>query len=207
MRPLNSFLSEIKTAGLAATNRYTVFFNPPQIMYGVGFNDTAFQDRMMLFCSQAQLPGMNISTSQSRTFGEVREIPYERLFDNVSLTFYVDSEMKIKAFWDKWINSIQDPTTRTFNFYKNYISDVTIQVQNKYDASTYEVQLFECYPKAVSPIQLAYDQKDQMQLNVSLNYRYWSANRISSNPAQAYQSTPFRFDPRDYIPPFLKNVF
>jgi len=224
MTPITNFISEVKSAGLAVSNRYTVDFTPPKSLFGTGFNDTYFQQKMLMFCSQVQLPGINLSSSQSRTFGEVREMPYERLFDNFSLTFYVDSEMKIKYFWDSWVNSIQDSTTRAFEFYKNYITDMTVVVEDKNENATYEVKLYEVYPKTIAPIQLSYDQKEVMQVQVTLNYRYWESQLVGNKIYSSIDQADFRpdqtelqrimknsqerkgFDLRNYVPPFLKNI-
>lgn len=180
MTTLTTFISEIKTGALARNSHYYMNFTAPAIFANSKLNSSNNMQRLFLYCNSAQLPGINISTFQSRTFGETREMPYERLFDNVSLSFYVDRNMHIKKFFDQWIDGIQDPITRNFNYYENYTTDISIIVKDVADKPAYIVTLYEAYPKTMSPITLGYDQKDVMQLQVSMNYKYWDSVMVSS---------------------------
>lgn len=116
---LKEFIANVKTGGLMKTSRYSVLLQTPASIQGKQKADIR---KILLFCSDIQLPGLNITTAQNRTFGEVREAPYDRIYDNVNLTFYVDQNMDVKEYFDAWINSIQRPDTRTFEYYKNYIT-------------------------------------------------------------------------------------
>lgn len=167
-KKLTEFIANIKLDGLIRTNRYSVIMTPPKAVGEVG--DIR---KMLMYCSDIQLPGVNVSSAQVRTFGELREAPYDRLFDNINMTFYVDNNMFVKAFFDKWINSIQNPDSRTFEYYNNYITNLTIQVEDLKDRNRYEVELRECYPKSVNAIQLSYESKEIMKLQVVMNYRNW----------------------------------
>lgn len=173
---LRNFISEVKKGALARNNRYAVLFQLPA---GVRFNPDSLQ-KTLLFCDQIQLPGVNYSTVQNRTFGEFRETPYEKLFDNLTMSFYVDNDMKVKALFDEWIGSIQDPLTRNFNYYNNYTCDMTIEVQDLQNKTRYELTLSECYPKNIGSIQLDYANKDVMKLQVTMQYKYWNATTINT---------------------------
>jgi hypothetical protein len=137
--------------------------------------------KVLLHCDSVTLPGMSISTQQARTYGEFREMPWERTFENVNMTFYVDRSMDSKSLFDKWINSIQDPVTRQFNYYTEYTTNIEVFVLDQDDKEQYRVELFECYPKSISSIQMDYSSKEVMKIQVSMNYRYWAAGSVSSN--------------------------
>lgn len=169
---LNNFIANIKQ-GVSRTNRYTVQFNLP---LSVNVSQDSLR-KVLLFCDQIQLPGMNFSTIQNRTFGEFRETPYEKLFDNVNMNFYVDKDFLVKAMFDGWMASIQDPETRTFNYYNNYTTDITIDVQDTVDLTRYRLRMYECYPKTMGSIQLDYASKEVMKLSVSMQYKYWKATQ------------------------------
>ncbi len=175
---LDRFIAEVKQNAIARTNRYAVMMTLP---YAVTYNG-AFQtlEKALLFCDQVQLPGANFSTVQNRSFGEFREIPYEKLYEQVNMSFYVDSDMKIKDLFDSWHDGIYNPTSRTFNYYKNYVADMIIEVQNLDDESRFQVNLYECYPKTISPIQLDYSSKDVMKMQVTMQYKYWTSTTIGS---------------------------
>lgn len=172
-KPINRFIAEIKGGALARTNRFAVLFTPP-----AGVNPADLQ-KVLLFCDQVQLPGANYSTVQNRTYGEFRETPYEKIYDNISMSFYVDNDMKVKALFDDWMNVISNPVTRTYNYYNKYITNMVIEVQDLNDNTRYEVTLWECYPKGISSIQMDYASKDVMKLQVNMQYKYWTATPMT----------------------------
>lgn len=187
---LDKFIANLKSSGLARTNRYSVFFNPPL--------QKRDAEQVLLYCDQVQLPSLNFSTIQNRTFGEFREVPYEKLFGDISMSFYVDTDMKVKLLFDKWMAYIQDPTTRTFNYYDDYTCDMLIKVQDLNDSTKYEVKLFECYPKTMGAIQLDYASKDIMKLSITMQYKYFETSATEQLPTEEVVTT-------DDIQEFIDN--
>lgn len=167
MAKLNDFISNVKKSGLAKTNRYLIRMP----------TDIAGDERLVsMYCDQIQLPSSNIATQPHRTWGETREMPTERLYENINISVYVDGDMKVKQYFDNWINLIQNKNMRTYNYYINYVKDIDIIVQSislNDDKDIYGIKLVECYPKTISAIQLDYAAKDIMKLNVTFTYRYW----------------------------------
>lgn len=199
---LNDFISKTKL-GMARTNRYTVSIGVPiQLQQSVAATGVNLQT-VHMFCDQLQLPGLNVNTTQIKTFGEIREMPYEFNYDPIQMVFLVDRNMVVKSFFDEWIMSIQDGETRAFNYYDSYISKVMyIQVQDLQDYTTYNVSLHEAYPKTISAVQMGYEQKDIMKLSVTMNFKYWRAvNTPSSNDSMTKKtdsnSRPYQQDQRD----------
>lgn len=169
------FIAEIKTQGLARTNRFTVDITPPA-------EGPAVARRILLFCEQASLPGISYASSAVRTFGETREAPYDRLYEPITLQFHVDRNFEVKKVFDVWMNSIQNPVTRSFNYYNNYTTKMTIGIQDLQDKTTYLIDLHECYPKSVVPISLDAEAKDTMRLQVVFQYKYWMSAQIEELP-------------------------
>lgn len=170
------FIAEIKTKGIARTNRFTVDFTPPRAM-------PEQTKRMLLFCEKAILPGINYATTANRTYGETREVVYDRMYDPVTLTFHVDRKMTIKEIFDNWAQYIIDPSSRTVGWYNDYVTPMTIRVQDIEDNTTYLVQLFEAYPKSIGSISMdAGNNNDTMRLDVTFQYKYWYATPISQDP-------------------------
>ena len=175
---LSDFITEVKTRGLANPNKFMVTISQPA---GIAFNNASDSLRLMrLFCDQTQLPDQNISTAQLRTYGEVREMPYENLYGNVNFSFYCDSNYIVKEFFDTWIQSISDPDTRHWNYYNDYIAPtIDIMMFNNDGRSVYLVSLYECYPKQMQAVSLDYASKETLKVNISMNYKYWRSATIS----------------------------
>lgn len=188
---LNQFIAEVKR-GVAKTNRFLVDLTlPTPFEY---MSDIKSQMRkVILFCDQAQIPGLSFSTNQVRSFGEVKEVPYEKLYEPVQLSFYVDDDFVVKKLFDEWMELVQTTTTRTFNYPNMYLSNsITIYVLNNSDKKRYSVKLYNVYPKAVAPIQLDYSSREIMKLNVTLTYQYSEVS--ASYPASVESKSPGLFE-------------
>ena len=172
MANLTDFIAEIKTQGLMRTANYTVEITTPKKMFG-----EKHLQRVQLFCDRVDVPGVSIATAPNRSYGEVREVPYEKLYGTIGMSFFVDNNMSTKEFFDDWINVIQNPLTRSFEYYENYISDIVINVEDIQENSRYSIKLFECYPKSISAISMDYASLDVMKLQVEMNYKYWQQNK------------------------------
>lgn len=173
---VSDFVGAIAGAsGLARTNRFAVQFVPPSyVLEGMGGNGSpAAMKQMLMFCDATQLPGVTVNTTPIRTFGEVREIPYETNYEPITLSFYVDNGFQVKKMFDVWNLGIQDWTTRKFKYYKDYTTDFNINVYDMKDETRYKITLFEAYPKTVSAIQMDYANKDVMKVQVTMMYKYW----------------------------------
>jgi len=179
MSTLNDFIGQMASEGLMGTSKFSITIAVTDTIKSKNLYVGDIQ-KIQLYCDSVQLPGISLVTTQARTFGEFREMPHERLFDNVNMNFYVDNGMHTKLFFDTWIQSIQDPYTRKFNYYKDYTTDIEILVYDRDNKQRYSVKLFECYPKSIGPITMDYSSKEVMKLQVSMNYKYWISTKIDS---------------------------
>ena len=170
---LQRFKEEVKGHGLARTNRFIVGFGVPPLVQKDKYN----LEMVQLFCETASIPGINIATQPNRSFGEQREIPYDRNFEPVTLNFYVDQAMTVKSFFDTWLDTVIDPRSRTINYYDEYVTDISITVVGLNDENIYTINLYEAYPKNIQSINLDQNNKDIMKLGVVFNYKYSRVQR------------------------------
>lgn len=184
---LKNFIAMVKTEGLMRSSRYNVSMRLPKSV-----TSSPNMRKILLFCSDVTIPGVTLATNQIRIHGEVREVPNEKMFDNASLNFFVDNNMEVKKFFDSWVNSIQNPITRNFNYYDQYITEIKIDIEDTKDRKRYEVTMHECYPKNIGQLQVGYDQKEVMKLQVSINYKYWTSKSFAA-PKETKDSPWDRF--------------
>jgi hypothetical protein len=179
MAKLNDFISSVAGEGLMRTSRFAVRFNLPNAM--PAGNYTSSLRKILLYCDNVNLPGINLETSQAKTFGEFREVPFNKLFDNINMGFYVDNAMTVKLLFDNWMGAVQNPNTRNFNYYNDYITDIAIDVFDVANNNRYTVTLYQCYPKAINPVQMDYAGREVMRMSVSMNYKYWKSSGTGNN--------------------------
>ena len=141
MATIDDFIATVKTQGMMRSNRYTVTM-------GDVVNDPDNLRQIMMYCSDVQLPGVNISTAQLRTYGELREVPYEKLFGDINLTFYVDNNMNVKNYFDRWMGLIQDPSN-TILFSQVSLFEIAIK-QNIGKLPDLSVTTNDIYDQALS---------------------------------------------------------
>ena len=178
---LNDFIATTKL-GLARTNRYLVNISVPNCIDKETSAQGVNLKTIHMFCDQLQLPGLTVNTTPIKTFGELREMPYEFNFDPIQMNFFIDRNMVVKTFFDRWIQGIQNGESRTFRYYSEYISpQITIDVQDVNDGIRYQVILFEAFPKNISAVQMGYDQKDIMKISVTMNYKYWRSDNFPNS--------------------------
>lgn len=185
---ISTFVSQIST-GLARSNKFLVSLTPPSsTLTGLlgqersSYSNSQLQN-ILLLCDSAQLPGVTVNTTPIRSFGEVREIPYEQNYEPITLSFFVDAQMSVKKLFDNWLLSTQIGDTRKFNYYDTYTSPLTIYVQDMAEKTRYSVEMYEAYPKTVSAVQMDYANKDVMKLQVTMMYKYWRSNQIGAGGA------------------------
>lgn len=171
-RSLNEFIASVKKSSLARQNRFTVSISSP--------SSSSAGKIVEMFCEQAVLPSLSFASQPTRSFGEQREVVYDRNFEAVTLTFLVDRQMAVKDYFDQWTNRIINPYSRLAGFYEDYVRDITIITQDTKDNDTYIAVLREAYPKTVSAVQLDYNSKDVMKLQVTFNYKYHINNQLVS---------------------------
>lgn len=176
MAKLQEFIASVKKTGLMRTANYSVLFPPlaPR-------NTNAL---IGMYCDQIQMPGYNMNTVASYTYGESREMPYGRLYDPITASFYVDNNMEVKKYFDDWLFRIQSPHNRTFSYYERYTVDMQVNIEDLNQNVKYSYKLYECYPKTIGSIDMSYASKELMKLPVTFVYKYWKPynERESSEP-------------------------
>lgn len=178
---LQDFISLVKTKGLAKTSHFSVFFTPVTLNTVSNLNT----ESLMMFCSQVNLPGINIATNPAKIFGETFEFAYEKIYGPITLNFYVDANLEVKKIFDSWIEQIQDPITKKFGYYSDYTTDMEIFVYNSEQKKVYSMKLYEAYPKTISDIQMDYSASGGfMNLQVTFSYRFFETfgNIQSTSP-------------------------
>ena len=152
-----------------------------------------------VYCKAAQLPQSRILTSRNQYFGppEFRPIGVDYGGDNLTLTFYVDDKMHVKAFFDEWIDGIVNRKTGITEYRDSYTVNMKVrqlrQVPslaqpgkrigktlrensdiNKEDIA-YEANFELAFPVSVNPLTLDHGSAGQVhELSVTFNYRRWT---------------------------------
>lgn len=177
----NDFISKVKKGGIARNNLYFAGIHIPIILaekfkgIGVTTKDVG------LFCNSTTIPSLNVMTTQARYMGVTRDMPYSRTKEPLTMTFYCDSDMKLKYLFDMWIMSIFNSNVNNkVAYYDSYTTELRIELYNVEEQTTYKANVFEAYPTHVSPVTPAYNQPGVMEFTVTFSYLRWEPVLIAA---------------------------
>jgi len=202
MGAINDFQAQISKAdGLARIARYQVFLTPP-----AGANLPKEQTETIgLFCNTISMPGHDLQTNPIKHGTEInREMVVGHGYEGtIEATFYLDQELELKTYLDKWQEAAISTTRNTVSYYevdgvKQYVGTMKIfqlgskssgQTKFEFNSNTgfsmnkkmhaeaervYGIEVEEVFPTTIAPIEYAYATVDEVaMLTVSFQYRKW----------------------------------
>ena len=147
--------------------------------------DATEKDLINVLCKSAALPASNLGVIEVPFRGRTVKIAGDRTFDTWTATFFNDKDMKIRAYFEAWLESMN---THEGNFSPNfiptketdgYMATVGVKQLEKHGAEGGQVLreyvLRHAFPTNVSQIDLAYDSNDQIEeFTVEFQYSYWN---------------------------------
>jgi hypothetical protein len=188
---IDNFISEVHSNGLAKPSRFEVNINVPICLL-----NNVLGQQVSMFCDQAYFPYSRVVTSRQQIYGPASQHPVGIDYggEGVVLQFYVDREMRVKRFFDQWVNGIVDPQQYNVQYQRNYLSQMTISQLDESDTVTYKVKLRDAFPINVQALTLDAAGTGQVhKLTVTFAFRRWIEDIII--PTQAPVPTPGKPNP------------
>lgn len=197
---VNSFLAAFQR-GVARPNRYRVEFQLPSGVVLSGDSTQVNSDaqngsiqRLQSFfnsngdinikCEHATFPQRSMMTYEHKQNSAPFRLPYSSTYDPVTFSFYANSNLDTRDYFDVWQSAVVNLDTNTMNFYDEYVSDVKIVQMDIEGNDTYFATLLEAWPLDVGSIEVGYGQFDTVTLTtVTMAYKYWKP-KYSSADAQ-----------------------
>jgi len=186
---LNNFITKITKTGVAKTNRFEVRITPPLALQAFK-NDG---ELVSLYCDISNLPGMSVITKGLRLFGPAYQRPISSEFNGeaINMTFYLDRDMHVKAFFDAWMFKTVNPNSFNVSYASEYACDIKISQLDENDKPTYSVYLQDAFPRAMSLVDLSSGATNQAgRLNMTFAYRRWFSRHPSYTGSKAKTTFP-----------------
>lgn len=210
-------ISDIKPiiTNLAQTSHYQVIFGglPSNLLEYLSIkNITQFfiAENAGLLCYNAYLPTSSYATRtiDGNITGIQENFAVARLYDDITLEFYIDSDYKTLIFLETWMEYISsgsnyNPNTRFPTIQQNndgYF--IKLQYPNRYKSDMTRIIKFDrdynkeveytfrgLFPYSITPIQVTYNESDILKLSVTFKYdRYIFGKSYSLNYFNANQN-------------------
>lgn len=180
---ISQFLHNIlQYGGLSKPSRFICSItNPP----GLTTQSVFLRGYLDLLCHQAELPGVTFATSDIKIYGPSSKFPYQRTYNDLTLSFYVTNGMMEKQFFDAWFELINPLATFDFAYKSDYITTISVFQFDETGLVTYAVDFLEAYPIAIDRMGTDWSQDGFHQLSVTFAYRYWQPQQNGSLGAQS----------------------
>jgi len=193
---LDEFRSRLSNLGIARPNRFQVIL--PELGNGSALPS--------LFCESSSLPPLAVLTRSQRIQGPLHQRASNLDYGGggISMTFYVDSNMDVKKYFDTWVHMTVNPASFTVNYYNDYAKDIMIYQLDEKDNEKYSIRLVEAFPTSLGIMELNQGSNDTVhRLTVTFSYRYWSSDtikqteeQINTNTYDARGRATAQYDPR-----------
>lgn len=178
---ISRFMSGFKK-DLARPNRFDVMI-PIPIALSPFYLSTS--KNLNMRCEMTEMPGRTFGTTERKIGSSpIERFPYQSIYNDVSMTFIVDGDMKQKLFFDQWMEYINPTSTYNYNYKQNYASDISITQYDMQNKVTYRAVLIDAYPLVLNQLDLDWSNEGYHKLTVTFAYTKWQEATVSSVAAQ-----------------------
>jgi hypothetical protein len=147
-------------------------------------------DNFTLRAESTSLPGSSIGTASAYFFGREAKFAGNRRFDNWTVQILVD-EQDYKSgprfFLESWMNKLNGHVANVRDSAKitpnDYQKDGYVRHYSKDGKGILaEYKMVQCFPVDISPINLGWDQNDQIErFSVTFAMQWWESNTGSTD--------------------------
>ena len=164
---ISAFQSQI--GNLARPNLFKVHI----YTNGVKSPSMDFKKGLAFKCHTATIPGLDIATTD-KDFS-YRSYGYQKMYADVSLSFYCGEELRELEFLQNWMKLIIQPSDNRVGYYNDYIGNIDIIKLDRQQKPVMTTHLIDAYPKNIATLELGYGTKDEvMSVSATFTYRYYT---------------------------------
>lgn len=211
-----------KFGRLAQTSQYYVRIAPDSIRAGGNsgfkFDGSFVGEDLGMYCSEASLPGNSFATTEMTTDfpGVSQKFPYRKIYNDLQLTFYVDSSYNVIKFFEDWMSHIASPfgsgkaineegdASFRFNYPNNYKCNIFVAKFNKDPQIKNKIayRFVNAFPIDITSMPVSYDSSDILKCSVSFAYDRYIFDKTGKLIASVTPPSPTSAkDERQEIPP------
>ena len=195
---IQNFIASMgKAKGFARTSKYAVVITPPanlgsliqqaETSESISLTDennlldmrsmsSQLGRQLNLHCNSVSLPGHDLQ-AQDMQHGSApgRQMVTSHDYQGtIAATFYLDSHLRERHFFEKWQKMAVNTNTHKANYYDDYIGSMEIFQLDGNGEITYGIKATEVYPSTIAGIEYAYANTNQIATQaVQFQYRQW----------------------------------
>ena len=150
---------------------------------GTGYG-TAESSEMELRVQSVTMPGKNITTTPNdNAYGPSYEMANGISYaEEIEVTYILDSDHRVREFFNNWQDKIVNPVTYDLNYYDDYVGEMTIYQLDQNDNNASAVKVHEVFPKSVGPIQYSMESGNSiLTVSVMMAFKKWTPIVVNYN--------------------------
>lgn len=181
------FLSYLNRYGVAKTSHFRLFV---PAFKGEQFSDI---DRLLgLRCEATELPGRQLVSNDSRTYGPTYKTPYQSLYQEITLNFIETGNFMIRGFFETWISLIFNPSTNKLAYPNTYRFDTSL---TQYDVMVLDEKsprsslrttavwnMYNSFPTAINQMPVSWAEDGLHRVTVTMAYEWYTL--LTGDPSQ-----------------------
>lgn len=189
------FYSYIKKYGVSKTSHFGLSI-PVTLVNTSGEKFSDINKLLGLRCETTELPGRQLVSNDSRTYGPTYKTPYQSLYQEIIVNFLETGNLIIRDFFETWMNSIFNSKNNQLAYPDSYRFDTTLTQYDVSDGSrpnsikepetpqaslrTVAVwTLYKTFPTAVNQMPVSWSEDGLHRVTVTLAFE-WYALKIGS---------------------------
>ena len=179
---LTRMMSQVTTGNLfSRPYLYRVIMPLPAAIFPE-FSSSDVQN-VMMNCETLAIPGYTIATKEHKTYGYQRQYAYAKMFDTMTMGFYMSDQLTEFKYFNTWMNHIY--SRGRVKYYNEYTSNIKIYQLSAVEPGVdeedlrvmMEVELVDAYPKSISPLQLGHGLQGSIQkMTTDIMFRWCKYN-------------------------------
>jgi hypothetical protein len=119
------------------------------------------------------IPGFNIHTAPVQNIDLPWELAQSASYSGFNCGFYVDSDMRMRQFFEMWMGLIYNQSEHSMGWYSDYATDATVYVLNKGQVPVYSYRVEQVYPRSLGGTEMTHSSNDVfMELNVDFAFHF-----------------------------------
>lgn len=146
-----------------------LFYYKPQFPPGVA---DLTPDQAMYMVKTTTFPSTTLDETILNWQGMDWKIASKHTYNDVSITFNVDYNAKIRMLFEEWSNKAHDPASNEYGLSSDYMADQILQMLSYNGIVILEAKLVHAWPKEVGQVNLDYATAEIATFDVTFSYAY-----------------------------------
>lgn len=171
MPDVRAFNIEAFKARFGDGAKASLFYYQPTWPSGLSDTDISQEDAIYLVRT-LQMPSTTLEEGVLNWQGFDWKYATKHTYADITITFNVDIDAKIRMLFEKWSNVAHEPSTNFYSLHADYMADQRLQMIGFEGQVILEFTLHDAWPKEVSQITMDYSTPEVAQFDVTYTYSY-----------------------------------